>query len=104
LFSDFIGLYFFGRPLKTFKPDGDFRSKLNTRMRILCEGHFKGLSPCTTPFAKRNFLRIVELRIPEVTALSIQKRGCENYLFIQRFVRGKRNAYMRSLPEAHGPP
>jgi hypothetical protein len=55
-------------------------------MRILCEGHFKGLSPCTTPFAKRNFLRIVELRIPEVTALSIQKRDCEIYLFIYEFV------------------
>jgi hypothetical protein len=38
-----------------FKPDGDFRSKLNTRMRSFCEGNFKGLCPFTTPFAKKGY-------------------------------------------------
>jgi hypothetical protein len=56
-------------------------------MRILCEGNFKGLCPFTTSFGKRRFVRIVELRIPEMTALSIQKGNCENYLFVHVFVK-----------------
>jgi hypothetical protein len=42
---------------------------------------FKGLSPSTTPFGKRKSIRIVELTIPKVTTLSIEKRDCEKYLF-----------------------
>ena len=33
------------------------------------------------PSERESLLRIVELTIPKVTALSIQKRDCENYLF-----------------------
>jgi hypothetical protein len=35
---------------------------------------------------REGFVRIVELTIPKVTTLSIKKRGCENYLFIYKFV------------------
>jgi hypothetical protein len=39
------------------------------------------------PLQREGFVRTVELTIPEVTALSIQKGGCENYLFIYIFVK-----------------
>jgi len=42
--------------------------------------NFKGLSQSTTPFGKRKFIRIVELKIPEAPNLSILKKACENYL------------------------
>jgi hypothetical protein len=32
------------------------------------------------PLEREGFIRIVELTIPKVTTLSIQKRNCENYL------------------------
>jgi len=39
------------------------------------------------PLQRRGILRIVGLRISEVTTLSIQKRDCENYLFIRILVK-----------------
>jgi hypothetical protein len=44
--------------------------------------NFKGLSPSTTPPSEiESFTRIVELTIPKVTTVSIQKRACEKYPF-----------------------
>jgi hypothetical protein len=56
-----LRILFLWKAFKTkIEPDENFRLKLNTRMRILCEGNFKGLCPSTTPFAKRGFCRIFE--------------------------------------------
>jgi hypothetical protein len=40
----------------------------------------------STDLEREGFVRIVELTIPKVTTLSIQKWNCENYLF-NRFYR-----------------
>jgi len=52
----------------------------NGKLKFLKED-LKGLSPSITPFGKRKFIRIVETTIPKIVALSIGKKGCENYLF-----------------------
>jgi hypothetical protein len=39
-----------------------------------------------TSFSPLSISGIVELTIPKVTILSIQKLGCGNYLFIRKFV------------------
>jgi hypothetical protein len=67
---------FLWRAFKTkFKPNGYFQLKLNTWIRIFCEENFKGLSPSITPFERENFIRSVELMIPEAPNLSILKKG-----------------------------
>ena len=43
---------------------------------------FKGLSPSTTPFGKRKFIRIVAFTVRQIYLLSIEKWDCENYLFL----------------------
>jgi hypothetical protein len=43
--------------------------------------NFKGLSPSTTPFGKRRFIRLVAFTIHQTNLLSMEKLNCENYLF-----------------------
>jgi hypothetical protein len=57
LVSYFAWILFLWKAFKTkLEPDGDFRLKLNTRMRIFCKGNFKGLCPSTTSLWKEKVL------------------------------------------------
>jgi len=59
----------FGGPLKNFQAGQDF--EITTEIKH--GENFKGLSPSTTPYGKRKFIRIVESNIPETITLSIPK-------------------------------
>jgi hypothetical protein len=72
----------FGRPLNYPKRSDIDTDPISWREpKTMVGTTFKGLSPSTTPPERESFVGCVKLRIPKATALSIEKRTCENYLF-----------------------
>jgi len=53
----------------------DIEVQIFDRTQNFDRENLKGLSPSTTPFGKRNFIRTVKKRIPKPTILSIPKMG-----------------------------
>jgi hypothetical protein len=65
----------FERPQNKRKPEEIRNERKFPKENGTSRGNSKGSSPSTTPFGRRNFVRIVELTIPEAPNLSILKRG-----------------------------
>jgi hypothetical protein len=79
--------------------------------RVFARKILKVLVHSPPPLKREGFVRTVRFRIPEVTLLSIQKEGCENYLFVYVLVRrvwaalqeeGKRGRFATSQTVGNG--
>ena len=63
----------FWRAFKRIAEPDELELKKSAKVDTESVGNFKGLSPSITPLGKRDFIRIVELTIPNVIILSIPK-------------------------------
>jgi hypothetical protein len=81
---DFASL---GGPLRYFEVRFKYRAEFSIGTQNFNTRIFEVLLDPPPPLERKSFVGCVKLIIPKVTALSMQKRDCEKYLF-QRAIGG----------------